>query len=154
MNGAALVDPALNINDTNAKTLAAIASSVLGMQRSMVHQSDANLAATAKQARRYEDVCIGLIEVLDLVELLQVDGGHEDLKRIARKITQTLRSKKIERIQVQKVTPGLVKVIDTRSMPDVEDGEILEVLRPGYQIAEKVLRPMDVISNRKDLRET
>jgi molecular chaperone GrpE len=67
----------------------------------------------------------------------------EGVELIARKLQSILDSEGIERINQNKVPfdPNLHEAISNEETPDFESGEIIEVVRQGYKLGDRILRP-------------
>lgn len=67
----------------------------------------------------------------------------EGIELIARKLQTILESEGIERINQSKVQfdPNLHEAISHEENPDFECGEIIEVVRQGYKLGDRILRP-------------
>ena len=73
------------------------------------------------------------------------DGAawSEGVELIARKLQSILDSEGIERIFQNKVQfdPNLHEAISNEENPEFESGEIIEVVRQGYKLGDRILRP-------------
>ena len=67
----------------------------------------------------------------------------EGVELIARKLQSILDSEGIERINQNKVQfdPNLHEAISNEENPEFESGEIIEVVRQGYKLGDRILRP-------------
>jgi molecular chaperone GrpE len=67
----------------------------------------------------------------------------EGIELIARKLQSILDSEGIERINQNKVQfdPNLHEAISNEENPDFACGEIIEVVRQGYKLGDRILRP-------------
>lgn len=67
----------------------------------------------------------------------------EGIELITRKLQSILDSEGIERINQNKVQfdPNLHEAISNEDNPDFECGEIIEVVRQGYKLGDRILRP-------------
>lgn len=97
------------------------------------------------------DVALALIEVLDDLDLcLEVPDGsplYEGVKLIRDKVVTRLESKQIERLQLlgRKYDPRLAEAADLEVTTDpAEDGTIIALLRAGYTLKDRVIRPARV----------
>lgn len=89
--------------------------------------------------------------ILDDLELAlkarptQVDGvaWAEGIELIARKLQSILDAEGIERINQNKVQfdPNLHEAISNEENPEFASGEIIEVVRQGYKLGDRILRP-------------
>ena len=100
------------------------------------------------------NVIRGYLEVLDYLErALQNrpendDGASwaEGIDLIYRKFLSTLESEGVEPMQAdgQQFDPNLHEAISQEPNEEMESGQIIEVVRNGYMIGERVLRPASV----------
>lgn len=67
----------------------------------------------------------------------------DGVELIARKLQSVLDSEGIERISQNKVQfdPNLHEAISNEENPEFESGEIIEVIRQGYKLGDRILRP-------------
>lgn len=67
----------------------------------------------------------------------------EGIELIARKLQSILEAEGIERINQNKVQfdPNLHEAISNEDATDFESGEVIEVVRQGYKIGDRILRP-------------
>lgn len=70
-------------------------------------------------------------------------GWAEGIELIDRKLQTILDSEGIERINQNKIQfdPNLHEAISHEENPDFESGEIIEVVRQGYKLGDRILRP-------------
>ena len=89
--------------------------------------------------------------ILDDMELAlknkpaSTDGAAwaEGIELIARKLQSIMDSEGIERINQNKVQfdPNLHEAISNEEIPGFESGEVIEVVRQGYKLGDRILRP-------------
>lgn len=67
----------------------------------------------------------------------------DGIELISRKLQTVLDSEGIERIDQNKVQfdPNLHEAISHEDNPDFESGEVIEVVRQGYKLGDRILRP-------------
>jgi molecular chaperone GrpE len=67
----------------------------------------------------------------------------EGIELIARKLQSIMDSEGIERINQNKVQfdPNLHEAISNEEIPGFESGEVIEVVRQGYKLGDRILRP-------------
>jgi molecular chaperone GrpE (heat shock protein) len=72
----------------------------------------------------------------------------QSFKGIQRKIMRTLEERGVEKIEFPdgKAVIGLCKVVETRAVDGLEEGEIIAIVCNGYRRADRVLRPAEVIT--------
>jgi molecular chaperone GrpE len=100
------------------------------------------------------NVIRGYLEVLDDLERAlnnrptDGDGASwaEGIELIYRKFVSTLEAEGVEPMQAdgQQFDPNLHEAISQEPNEDLESGQIIEVVRNGYLIGERVLRPASV----------
>jgi molecular chaperone GrpE len=100
------------------------------------------------------NVIRGYLEVLDDLERAlnnrptDGDGASwaEGIELIYRKFVSTLEAEGVEPMQAdgQQFDPNLHEAISQEPNEDMESGQIIEVVRNGYLIGERVLRPASV----------
>jgi len=95
----------------------------------------------------------GLLPVLDAFERALAahdDPAYEDYRKgfelIYRQLWDALERQGLNRIEAEGKTfdPHLHHAVERVESEDYEDGEVLEVLQPGYRLRDKVLRPATV----------
>ena len=95
----------------------------------------------------------GLLPVLDAFERALAahdDPAYEDYRKgfelIYRQLRDALERQGLNRIEAEGKTfdPHLHHAVERVESEDYEDGEVLEVLQPGYRLRDKVLRPATV----------
>ncbi len=71
----------------------------------------------------------------------------EGFKLIERKLISILRSEGLQRIEAEGsvFNPWEHEIVSYLEVPDRQEGEVLEVIRQGYKINGKVLRPAQVV---------
>lgn len=72
----------------------------------------------------------------------------QSFKGIQRKIIRTLEERGVEKIEFPdgKAVIGLCKVVETRAVDGLEEGEIIAIVCNGYRRGDRVLRPAEVIT--------
>ena len=98
-----------------------------------------------------KNVLLGIVELLDFCAQVDKDTGGPFMQKISRKLSDLLKRNNVQEIVQSRVEPGLVRVIETKSEPEQEEGAVLAVCRKGYKIGDVVLRPIEVIANRRSL---
>lgn len=70
-------------------------------------------------------------------------GWAEGIELIERKLQTILDSEGIERINQNKIQfdPNLHEAISHEENPEFESGEVIEVVRQGYKLGDRILRP-------------
>lgn len=72
----------------------------------------------------------------------------QSFQGIQRKIVRILEERGVEKIEFPdgKAVIGLCKVIETRAVDRLAEGEIIAIVRNGYRRGDRVLRPAEVIT--------
>ena len=91
---------------------------------------------------------LGVIEILDFCNQFANDENSPVPNKISRKLSDLLKRNDVQEIVQSRVEPGLVRVVETRSEPHLEESVVLAVCRKGYKLGDLVLRPLEVIANR------
>ncbi|MBR8833943.1 MAG: nucleotide exchange factor GrpE [Stigonema ocellatum SAG 48.90 = DSM 106950] len=115
-------------------------------------------------AANIEDLFLELLEVTDALESLlnylenNPDPSLEFLQRLPRsvkgvhrKFLNVLGKRQVLPIELQSNQPdfNLCRVVDREFRTDVEDQTITKIVRQGFLLGEKVLRPTEVITSNK-----
>ncbi|HEY9702254.1 MAG TPA: nucleotide exchange factor GrpE [Allocoleopsis sp.] len=113
--------------------------------------------ATAKN----EELFLELLEVVDALDFLldylaenpQISPQFikrlpKTLETVQRKLLSVLKKREVNEIEFDGNKPdfNLCRVVDCEILPDVEEGSISKVVRRGFSVGEKVLRPLEVIT--------
>jgi molecular chaperone GrpE len=136
--------------DTKDRLLRALAETENLRRRSMRDLQDAHKYAITNFARELLEVADNLSRALDAVPARARDD-IEFVRNLADGIAMTEKAllTSFERHQIEKVTPALGEKFDHnrhQAMFEVESteqppGTVVQVLQPGYTIAERLLRP-------------
>ena len=101
------------------------------------------------------------IDILDAFENIfntiqnKEDQFDKTVKRIInsfesihRKLIRTLEAQGVQKIDLNdgKAEPGLCQVLETRVDTDHKEGTILSIVRHGYRVGDRILRPAEVIT--------
>jgi molecular chaperone GrpE (heat shock protein) len=117
--------------------------------------------------RREQELCAELFEVLDAFDSIELhlrrrpepldktsQSVVSSMKAVQRKLFRLLSSRQIERLDLadRRATIEQCVVVDTRSVPNRENEEILAVLKRGYVDAARnlVLRKAEVVTVRNE----
>ena len=68
--------------------------------------------------------------------------------KIARRLESSLKRMGIEEMRPTVVEPGVAVVTQTRVVPEVPEGTVLEVVREGLRQGERIIREAQVVSSR------
>jgi molecular chaperone GrpE len=120
-------------------------------------QVEAERAAQATQARI--DL---LLRVLPALEELQrglaapaeerkTTGWTAGMEAVERRLREVLESEGVEKIEAVGAlyNPWLHEAIQKQASPELEDQRILAVVRDGYRIGDRVIRPAQVVVSRR-----
>jgi molecular chaperone GrpE (heat shock protein) len=110
------------------------------------HQTDFSHFLIAEKRR----IFMGLFEIIDDLTQIHKELGNDTLKLITRKFTDYLAAQGVKTIEA-KVGDAFNTV--TMEVVGIGDGpiagQVLEMVRPGYQFADSILRPIRVIVSKK-----
>lgn len=137
------------------KTAAMAAANLDGWQRERAEFSNYKRRIEREQAQQHQYLTGEIIKkylvILDDMELAlknkPKDGEGaawaEGIALIARKLQSVIEAEKVERIAENNVPfdPNLHEAISNEENPDFESGYIIEVVRQGYKLGERILRP-------------
>ena len=106
--------------------------------------------------RSYQDAMTSVMKIFlsvadDLERALNNKPKGEDLESwlnglelIQQKLLNQMKNQGVERMQVNpgdEFDPNLHEAITQEDHPDFEEGQIIDVVQPGYRISERVIRP-------------
>jgi len=134
-----------------------IATRITDVQKAQIALQDTVKTTQQQLDRTIEDASLKIIDVLDLLEHQKTDPlantvpQHTSLivKKINKRLTELLARWQVEEIKLDEglVKPGKTRVLETQPQTDsTPSGTIIKICRKGYQRADKILRPVDVIS--------
>jgi len=137
------------------KTAAQAAANLDGWQRERAEFSNFKRRIEREQAQQHQVLTGEIIKkylvILDDMELAlknkPKDGEGaawaEGIALIARKLQSVIEAEKVERICENNVPfdPNLHEAISNEENADFESGYIIEVVRQGYKLGERILRP-------------
>jgi molecular chaperone GrpE len=107
-------------------------------------------------ARSYQDAMTSILKIFlsasdDLERALKnkpegegVNGWVNGIELIQQKLTNQLKKQGVERMDVKpgdEFDPNIHEAITQEENPDFKEGQIIEVVQPGYRIADRVIRP-------------
>lgn len=73
-----------------------------------------------------------------------VDGWVGGIELILQKLNNQMKNQGVERLDVNpgdEFDPNIHEAITQEPNPDFEEGQIIEVIQPGYKIADRIIRP-------------
>ncbi|MBN3889919.1 MAG: nucleotide exchange factor GrpE [Nostoc sp. JL31] len=115
-----------------------------------------------------EDLFLELLEISDALEALldylenNADPNPEFLQRLPksvgavnRKFLSVLKKRQVLPIELQSKQPdfNLCRVVDREIRNDIPDQTITKIVRRGFSLKEKILRPAEVITSKSSLGE-
>lgn len=122
---------------------------IIAAQRRLAKSEAGRVESARAYDKSLDDVFLGIIDVIDLLERLsESESQPVAFNKVVRRLTALLKRFDVHDFVPAHTEPGRVKVIETRSLADHDEGAILGVSRKGYRRGERVLRPAEVISNR------
>jgi molecular chaperone GrpE len=126
----------------------------------------ASLKQSLRQKEQYflsekEQIFIELLEVFDAMESpldylrnssdidpLFIKRLPKSLGNVQQKLSIVLEKRQVSRIDIQGDKPDFTccQVVDREEREDLEDQTIIKVVRQGFRLGEKVLRPIEIIT--------
>ncbi|REJ48317.1 MAG: nucleotide exchange factor GrpE [Microcystis aeruginosa TA09] len=112
-----------------------------------------------------EQIFLELLEVFDTLESLlnYLEYRHEPDDRVGKRLPKSLKSVQtkllsiLEKRQVLKIELSadqpdftICQVVDREIRPDLEEQTITKIVRQGFTIEDKLLRPMEVITSKQE----
>ena len=130
-------------------------NNIEGWQRERAEFSNYRKRVERDHAQSRQDITGAIIKkylvVLDDLELALKDkpkGGNGEpwangIELIARKLLSIIEAEGVERIYLNRVAfdPTIHEAISSEENADFESGEVIEVIRQGYKLGDRVLRP-------------
>jgi molecular chaperone GrpE len=107
-------------------------------------------------SRSYQDAMSSVMKIFlsaadDLERALKNRPEGEEIQNwlsgielIHQKLINQMKNQGVERLDIQpgdEFDPNIHEAITQEDHPDFEDGQIIEVVQPGYRIAERIIRP-------------
>ena len=117
-----------------------------------------------KATSEQEELFLELLEVFDALEFFlnyieeNPDPNPKFFKRlpkslntIQKKLLNVLERRQVQPIEFQDTKPdySICQVVDREERDDLEEQTITKVVRQGFSVEEKVLRPIEVITSKK-----
>ncbi|BAY26868.1 hypothetical protein NIES2100_66840 [Calothrix sp. NIES-2100] len=112
-----------------------------------------------------EELCLELIELFDALEFLHnymsenleslhPSGQHllESIASIENQLLNILQKREVQLIDFQDAQPDFryCKVVDIEVRNDLENQTITKIIRRGFSIGDKILRPVEVIVSKTE----
>jgi len=107
-------------------------------------------------ARTYQDAMASTLKLFlcasdDLERALKnkpsgkdLDGWVNGIELILQKLTNQMKNQGVERMDIQPgddFDPNIHEAITQEEHPDYKEGQIIEVIQPGYKISDRIIRP-------------
>lgn len=120
--------------------------------------------ADTKHQAGNEELFIELLELFDALESLMtyVDNNSEaatgpwkrlpkSLLTVQKKLLTLLERRQVIPIEIKGSDPDfkICQVVDREIRDDIEDNTITKVVRQGFRVGDKILRPVEVITSKK-----
>ncbi len=74
----------------------------------------------------------------------QLDGWVNGIKLIDQKLVNQMKNLGVERLEVKPgevFDPNIHEAITQEENPDFEEGQIIDVVQPGYKVSDRIIRP-------------
>ena len=136
-----------------------------GLQKENVLLQQSLREQQTQSAAQTEYLYLELLEVYDALENLldyleeNTEPNQEFLQRLPksvgavhRKFLSILRKRQVLPIEIQDTQPdfNLCRVVDREVRNDLADQTITKIVRQGFRLQEKILRPTEVITSKRD----
>ncbi len=111
-----------------------------------------------------EELFLELLEIFDSLDFFlnyfeeNPEPNPKFLKRlpksigtIQKKLLNILEKRKVQQIELEdnKLDYGICQVVDREEREDIEEQTITKIIRQGFKVESKILRPMEVITSKK-----
>ena len=129
----------------------------MSLKQSLQQQGE---QATAEK----EELFLELLEVFDALEFFlnyieeNPDPSPKFFKRlpkslgtVQKKLLNILELRQVQAIELQDAKPdySICQVVDRESREDLEEQTITKIIRQGFRVEDKILRPVEVITSKK-----
>ena len=77
-------------------------------------------------------------------EMKEVQGWVEGITLIHQKILNQMKNYGVERMEInpgEEFNPNIHEAISQEDHPNFEEGQIIDIVQPGYQISDRIIRP-------------
>lgn len=77
-------------------------------------------------------------------ETKEVEGWVNGIELIQQKLNTQMKNQGVERMDIKpgdEFDPNIHEAITQEEHPDYEEGQIIEVVQPGYRISDRIIRP-------------
>ena len=113
-----------------------------------------------------EDIFLELLEVVDALQFLLdymaensnpstefISNIPNSLAAVQKKFLSVLAKRQLHQLEITGTQPdfSICKVIDCEVRNDLEESTITKVVRRGFRFGDKIIRPIEVITSKKDL---
>ena len=124
--------------------------------RSMAEFDNYKKRVQRDSARTYQDAMASALKLFlsasdDLERALKnrpegkdLDGWVNGIELILQKLTNQMKNQGVERMDIQpgdEFDPNVHEAITQEENPDYQEGQIIEVVQPGYKISDRIIRP-------------
>ncbi|MBG0785606.1 MAG: nucleotide exchange factor GrpE [Anaerolineaceae bacterium] len=124
--------------------------------RSMAEFDNYKKRVQRDSARTYQDAMASTLKLFlsasdDLERALKnkpegkdLDGWVNGIELILQKLTNQMKNQGVERMDIQpgdEFDPNVHEAITQEEHPDYKEGQIIEVVQPGYKISDRIIRP-------------
>ena len=124
--------------------------------RSMAEFDNYKKRVQRDSARTYQDAMASALKLFlsasdDLERALKnrpegkdLDGWVNGIELILQKLTNQMKNQGVERMDIQpgdEFDPNVHEAITQEENPDYKEGQIIEVVQPGYKISDRIIRP-------------
>lgn len=155
--------PTLKLSDEQRKQLQEELGSLLKQRMSL---KQALQQQGEKTIAEKEELFLELLEIFDSLEFFlnymaeNPDSNPKFFKRlfkslntVQKKLLNILERRQVQPITLQDTKPdySVCQVVDCELRQDLEEQTITKVVRQGFKIEDKVLRPVEVITSKKSL---
>ncbi|MEH2312979.1 MAG: nucleotide exchange factor GrpE [Nostoc sp.] len=138
------------------------------LQKENVSQQQSLREQQTQTAADTEDLFLELLEIRDALEALldylknNGDSNPEFIQRLPksvgavnRKFLSLLKKRQVLPIELQTTQPdfNLCRVVDREVRNDIADQTITKIVRQGFSLKDKILRPTEVITSKLEVEE-
>ncbi|AFZ15169.1 MAG: nucleotide exchange factor GrpE [Crinalium sp.] len=112
-----------------------------------------------------EELYIELLEAMDALEfMINYMDEHPDispefikrlpksLKAVYKKFGSVLEKRQVQQLELSttQVDFNICRVVESEVRPELEDKTVTKVIRKGFSFGDKILRPIEVITSKKE----
>lgn len=131
-------------------------SALVELQKNLALKKDALKKKDQSHDSILDDISLGMIDILDLLQskdLAELDLKTANLliKKAKKRLERILTQMNVGTIEVprsiQSEDAKYIKVVDSKPHPEYSKGEVISVIRSGYERKTKVLREAEVVTS-------